>query len=685
MVYLGITAVGGGVGQALLQTINYSNLQWRTFGMDTRPLAPGLYWADNSALIPAVSNEQAYIQKLLDTVEEQQLDMLVPGLDVELETLARHRGKFEERNCTLVVAEVEAVHLAHDKLSLYKFCEEKGLPFVHSYTVGDALNMFGANDFPVLVKPRRGKASKGVRLIHSFDELSELGVGEGLIVQEYLPSPNQRRATSSDFRTIDQTGEWSIQFFVAPDGEILGHFISVNTLKEGIPWEIVTESNSEVLEKARSIVQALIAKGLWGPINIQGRETDGGVKFFEANARYTGITGVRASMGYRELDAAAYLLLHDDAKRAKESLQFDTGLVSTRHVEHTTIRKSRVLVMEANSSSTGISASTHGRELGNVLVTGASGYIGINLVRHLLQQESVRKVLAGVRDETSMQQFADAFGGSKALEVVTGSLPESPWNMEGVNTVVHLAAARPIKGQRSSASLFYTVNVEGTQRLMNAAINAGVDRFIFLSSQSVYGSKSSPPWYESNTPKPDSSYGLSKWVAEQILVSNASNQIDVVILRVAQVYGVGDNIRWNSFPHSMIDNVIKRGELDIYGTGEQRTDLVHINDVCKSVLKSGYIDIIPSGVVLLNIGSGNPISLNRMVEIIREEYREVINSDFSLGKVNEDQEYKDFGMDIRRAGSFLGWAPKVSVSEGVSRLLQATKHKDVSIIEQRGS
>ena len=343
MISLGITAVGGGVGQALLQTLNYSQLQWRTFGMDTRPLAPGLYWSDKSSLIPPVSNEETYIQKLLGIVEDQGLDMLAPGLDVELETLARHRSGFEERNCTVVVGDLEAVRLAHDKLALYKFCKARALPFVQSYTVEDALEVFVTDDLPVIVKPRKGKASKGVRLIQNLSELSALGKGEGLIVQEYLPSPKQRKKSHAQIRAVDQTGEWSIQFFVAPDGDILGHFISVNTLKEGIPWEIVTEANSDVLERARLIVEALIAKGLWGPINIQGRETDDGVVFFEANARFTGITGVRASMGYRELDAAAHLLLHGDKGRAKQSLSFNTDLVGTRHVEHTTISKRRVL------------------------------------------------------------------------------------------------------------------------------------------------------------------------------------------------------------------------------------------------------------------------------------------------------------------------------------------------------
>lgn len=670
MISLGLTAVGGGVGQALLQTINYSKLQWRTFGMDTRPLAPGLYWSDKSALIPPVSNEQSYIQRLLDTVEAQQLDMLAPGLDVELETLARHRDKFEKRNCTLVVAEVEAVRLAHDKLVLHDFCKESGLPFVQSYTVGDALNNIGADDFPVLVKPRRGKASKGVRLIHSFDELSELGVGEGLIVQEYLPSPNQRRATSSNVRALDQTGEWSIQFFVTPDGEIVGHFISVNTLKEGIPWEIVTEANGEVLEGAREIVEALIPMGLWGPINIQGRKTDHGVKFFEANARFTGITGVRASMGYRELDAAAYLLLHGDEKRAKESLQFDTGLVSTRHVDHTTIRKTRVLQRRTDSSSSNIPGSKQERGLGNVLVTGASGYIGINLIRHLLEQESVGKVFAGIRDETSIEQITDAFGSSKALDVVMGSLPDSPWNMEGVDTVVHLAAARPIKGESSSASVFYAVNVEGTQRLFNAAIAAGVSRFIFISSQSVYGFKSPPPWYESHVPSPESSYGLSKWIAEQVIAANNSQSIDATILRIAKVFGSGINMRWNNFPHNLVKSVVDGRPLFIYGTGDQRTDLVHIDDVCRSVLRGAVVYIPESSTLTINIGSGNPISISELVRRVIEKASKKGLKLPSLERYRSHAVYSNFGMDIRKARSILGWSPKVDINQAIDYLYE---------------
>ena len=670
MIALGITAVGGGVGQALLQTLNYSQLQWRTFGMDTRPLAPGLYWSDERSLIPSVSEEEAYVQKLLSIAEEYRLDMLTPGLDIELEVLARHQSKFVERDCVVVVAETDAVRLAHDKLALYNFCRERNLPFVQSCTIEEARDVFGTNDLPVIVKPRKGKASKGVRLVYSHNELSRLENGDELIVQEYLPSPKQRKKSHAQIRAVDQTGEWSIQFFVAPDGDILGHFISVNTLKEGIPWEIVTEANADVLERARLIVEALIAKGLWGPINIQGRETDDGVVFFEANARFTGITGVRASMGYRELDAAAHLLLHGDKGRAKQSLSFNTDLVGTRHVEHTTISKRRVLKSEDNRNLERGSTPAKKRALGKVLITGATGYIGANFVRHLLKQGAAEKVLAGVRDDTGMHQLYESAGETGKLEIVTGSLPKDLWDLDGIDTVVHMAAARPTKNDTPSESTFYKINVEGTQRLIDAAIATGVDRFVFMSSQSVYGTESSPPWYESHVPSPDSSYGLSKWIAEQVLASRTSNKIDVTILRIAQVFGSGLNMRWNNFPHNLVDEAINEHRMAMYGTGDQRTDLIHVDDVCSAIMQACSVQWSSASPMTFNIGSGNTISVTDLVDVIIEKTESRGFEAPDIVRRHTDRTYSDFGMDIRRARSLLGWAPEVPLGLAIDDLLQ---------------
>lgn len=671
---VGVTAVGGGVGQAVLQSMNHSRLQWRTVGMDTRPLAPGLYWCDERYLISPVAQEEAYIQDLLGIVEREHLELLIPGLDVELEPLARHRGEFEERGCNVIVAAEEAVRLAHDKFALCEFCRQRHLPFVPTYTVEEAQRSVDTEDLPVIAKPRKGKASTGVRLVHSHEELQELPRDRGLIVQHYLPPPSQESPAGSPPESLNQSDEWSVQFFVDGNGDILGHFVSVNELKEGFPWEIVPQPNRTAVEEARAIVGALIEKGFYGPINIQGRETEEGFQFFEANTRFTGITGVRASMGYRELDAAVHALLLEDPDEARACLDFDTDFVATRHVEHTTLPKERVITEQSSSraETNGKAISVPGASLGTVLVTGATGYIGTTLIQNLLEASETQAVCAGVQNREQGNQLQSSLGHPEKLYIETGQLPTQPWRLEGIDSVVHLAAARPTTGEGATeTSAFFEVNAEGTRRLLESALQNDVRRFVFVSSQSVYGTQRRPPWTELMTPQPETPYGLSKWIGEQLCSTIAASHMDTIALRVARVFGTGTNMRWENFPHNLARDIHQGGTLEIYGDGRQRMDLVHVQDVCRAI-REACVTTLPPGHYAVNIGGGNPISVRDLVSIFRQNaVRMGLPESRVEHRKDQDEQWADFGMDIRRAMAHLDWRPSVSPAEAVRELLQA--------------
>ncbi len=672
MIHAGVTAVGGGVGQAVLRSMQESRLQWRAVGMDTLSLAPGLYWCDEGYLIPPVAEEEKYIEDLLQIAEREHLDLLIPGLDIELEPLARHRDAFRAVNCEVIVASEAAVRLSHDKLALYKFCRQRGLPFVPTYTVEQVQGDPDAHSFPMIAKPRRGKASTGVRLVHTEEEMHRLPRDNDLIVQDYLPPPSRDEPVDPNKTSPDQIDEWSVQFFVDDNGEIRGHFVSINELKEGIPLKIVPRANYEVLEGARSMVENLAEKGLRGPINIQGRETDDGVSFFEANARFTGITAVRASMGYRALDAAVHAFLHGDSEEAQECVPFHTDLVGTRHVEHTTVPKSRVKTRRGTS---GRAESKHSpsrrNRLGNVLVTGASGYIGANLIQYLLDTGQAQSVHAGVRTKGRGEDLCAALGATDRLRVVTGSLPAEPWPLDKIDTVVHLAAARPsANGGRAS---FFEVNAEGTRRLLEHATADGVQRVVFVSSQAVYGTERMPPWPESMTPDPETPYGLSKWIGEQLCMN--AGELETIALRVARVFGKGLNMRWDQFPHNYVARVCQDEPLEVYGDGAQRMDLVTVSDVCSAIATACTVGMPSSRHAVFNIGSGNPIAVHDIARLVQERAQERGQPAPEIVHREAQEEWPDFGMDVRRAAARMDWSPTTSFGRAVEELLRAYEER----------
>ena len=111
MITVGITAVGGGVGQAVLRGISHGNLSIRTVGLDCRAMSAGLYWADVSYLVPSAAEEEPYIKKCLEICKRESVDVLIPGSDPELHPLACHRSSFIQKGCEVIVGDPKIVQL----------------------------------------------------------------------------------------------------------------------------------------------------------------------------------------------------------------------------------------------------------------------------------------------------------------------------------------------------------------------------------------------------------------------------------------------------------------------------------------------------------------------------------------------------------------------------------------------
>lgn len=174
-----------------------------------------------------------------------------------------------------------------------------------------------------------------------------------------------------------------------------------------------------------------------------------------------------------------------------------------------------------------------------VLVTGASGFVGNRLVNQL--QKSGRPVRAASR---RLRPATESVGVDSIL---TGNLgPETCWRsaLQGVQTVVHLAARVHVMDETASDSLaeFRRVNVSGTLQLARQAADAGVRRFVFVSSVKVNGEQTQPgrPFSADDMPAPMDAYAMSKLEAEQALLDLAKTTgLEVVIIRPVLIYGPG--------------------------------------------------------------------------------------------------------------------------------------------------
>lgn len=175
---------------------------------------------------------------------------------------------------------------------------------------------------------------------------------------------------------------------------------------------------------------------------------------------------------------------------------------------------------------------------GRVLVTGASGFVGQALCDELLRcRHSVRGAIRQIEGKTAL-----TYGVEPILAGTINSATD--WNaaLAGCDAVVHLAARVHVMDDKASDPLaeFREVNTEATLNLARQAAQAGVRRFVFISTIKVNGEGRDAPYRESDTPAPEDAYAVSKWEAEEGLRRIANDTgLEVVILRPPLVFGPG--------------------------------------------------------------------------------------------------------------------------------------------------
>lgn len=668
MITIGITSAGSGIAQSVLRALSYGGMKVRIVAMDTRALSVGLYWAHAAYLIPPVAHSETYLECLLDICKREQINALIPGLDLELATLAWHRDRFDAVRSHVIVSSPEVIDLCRDKYAFSTFCQKLNLPFVRTYLLDETQRNADHLEYPVIVKPRDGSGSQGVCIACSAAELRGISAAADMIVQPYLPVADETREDLSSkppARRLEQRNEYSLQFYVGQSGQILGCFASINRLKNGVPIEITPIPDTPALSEALPIVEALIHHGLRGPINLQGRHTTEGVRFFETNPRFTGITGLRAGFGYREVEAALWDWLENDETQAGLRLSHMPGFVGLRYVSDAVVPQATILAVGKPREEDNIPALASPIA---VLVTGASGFIGANLVAQFLETPGIREIRCAVRNSEASGALARHFRHDSRLRFVIGELPGAPWDVSGIDVVVHAAALR----QDNDLATLFSTNIEGTRRLLQAMREAGVRRMVYLSSQSIYGTSRPPLWVETAPPIPETAYATSKWLGEHLCLNPGMGVSQTLILRLARVYGLGYGTRWQELPHRFSELTASGLPLPVFNGGHDELDMLHIHDLVQAVTKAATSPMAPEQNLVMNIGGGAPISVHDLAKACQHTANGLGLPAPEIAWVGGAHPVvKRFGMDIQRASMYLGWAPEIDIYQGIRDLISA--------------
>jgi len=296
-----------------------------------------------------------------------------------------------------------------------------------------------------------------------------------------------------------------------------------------------------------------------------------------------------------------------------------------------------------------------------VLVTGGAGFIGSHLVERLLADGEEPVVFDNLA--TGRLSNIETFDIEK-IEGDVRSRDDVRRAMRGVNGVLHAAALPSVARSWQDPVTTLAVNAQGSAIVVEEAIAAGVERFVYSSSSSIYGDQEAERKIETLEPRPISPYGFSKLFAEQIVLAfGASGRIGTLALRYFNVFGSRQdpNSPYSAVIPKFITAAVTRRIAVIYGDGLQSRDFTFVENVVEANVLALRSDA--SGVAV-NIASGQSRTLLDLVDSISAIAGRRLAVEHAAPRAGEILHSL---ADISLAGKLLGYRPLVAFADGLEQ------------------
>lgn len=246
----------------------------------------------------------------------------------------------------------------------------------------------------------------------------------------------------------------------------------------------------------------------------------------------------------------------------------------------------------------------------NILITGATGFIGSRLTLKCLEKNySVRAL--GQENNSAETQNMELIE-SKGADVISGSVTDRDLMTDvcnGIDWVFHLAAAQ--HEANVSDQHFRDVNVTGTNNIIDGCINAGVKRLIHGSTIGVYGATLKGNIDEKSPLRPNNIYGKTKLEAEQ-LVQSYHDKLSYVIIRISETYGPGDRRLLKLY------KAIKKKAFFMIGKGDNLHHLIYIDDLIEGLFLAAERDEALNSIFIF--AGQEPLTSNKLVEVIANHF-----------------------------------------------------------------
>jgi len=303
----------------------------------------------------------------------------------------------------------------------------------------------------------------------------------------------------------------------------------------------------------------------------------------------------------------------------------------------------------------------------SILVTGGAGFIGSNFVRYIAGKHADCRVtvLDTLTYAGNLENISDLIDGGR-ITFVKGNICDpavAKEAMTGAEAVFNFAAETHVDRSIEEAGSFIQTDVYGTYTLLSIAHDLGVERFVQISTDEVYGSTEGEGFTETSPLKPGNPYSASKCGGDLMtLAFENTYQTPVLITRSSNNYGPYQHVE--KFIPLFITNVVEGHDLPLYGDGMHQRDWLYVEDNCRAI---ETVAVKGETGEVYNIAASHSQPNLHVAELIIESVGDSKSKIvFIEDRKGHDRMYK---LDAARTRA-LGWEPEVSFDDGMRRTVE---------------
>lgn len=300
-----------------------------------------------------------------------------------------------------------------------------------------------------------------------------------------------------------------------------------------------------------------------------------------------------------------------------------------------------------------------------ILLTGGNGFIGSHLVDRFKAKGRKVRVL-----DRAPERYRGEVGGVEYIHADFGNQGLIKEALSGMDYLVHLVSTTLPKSSNDDPAYDIQSNVVDTVRMLECCIESNIKKVVFISSGGmVYGIPRGIPIKEEHPTNPICSYGISKLTIEKYLaLFHHLHGLDFTVLRCSNPYGERQNPFGEQGAVTVFLGKLAIGEkIEIWGSGGVVRDYFHIDDLSEAVTRALTYK---GDVRTFNIGSGEGLSLNELVETIRNVTGLAPQVVYSPRREIDTDKVV---LDVSLAEKVLHWSTSVGIEEGISRTWQWVK------------